>query len=165
MPKINSKNKGSRVELEVVKILEKRFGKGKFRKVPSSGALVGGKNKEMSENLDISQKDTLASDIICPPNFSFSVEVKGRKEASFWDLFNKKAELNDWLNQVYEDAEFANKKPLLIVKYNRKPMIAYVLTFTTFNTYTSKCIFLYKSWSCCLLDDLLKEPDEFWMRQ
>ena len=119
MPKINSKNKGSRVELEVVKILEKRFGKGKFRKVPSSGALVGGKNKEMSENLDISQKDTLASDIICPPNFSFSVEVKGRKEASFWDLFNKKAELNDWLNQVYEDAEFANKKPLLNIIENR----------------------------------------------
>ncbi len=160
MPRINSKQKGNRVELEIVKILEKRFGEGKFRRTPQSGSLVGGINKKKSENLDISQIDTLSSDIICPPTFRFVIEVKGRKEASFWDLFNESAELKQWLEQVETDASFVKKESMLIIKYNRKPLIVYTRTcinkickFTVMPTF----------WYCHLLEDLLKLPDSFWI--
>lgn len=153
---IDSKAKGNRGELELVKIFEKKFGKGKFKRSPQSGAHVGGLNRELNENLSIEAKITLVSDIITPIDFAFVIEHKFYNKASFWDLFNEKSELNKWLEQVEGDAKFVNKKPMLVVKYNRKPRIAYV------RLDDRSYVFEYRNWFCYLLEELLKRDNNFW---
>ena len=160
MKKINSKKKGSRTELELVKILEERFGKGRFKRTPQSGAHVGGKNQEGATNLPFEAKITLVSDLIVPVDFRFVIEHKSYKEASFWDLFNEWSDLHDWLLQVEDDAKFVDREPMLIVKYNRKKRITYTKRKSRFPGY----IFKHNGWYCYLLKPLLEQNDSFWFR-
>lgn len=162
--KINSKAKGNANENECVKILNERFGEGKFKRSPSSGAFVGGQNRERSENLSEEAKITLASDIITPSNFRFIIEHKAYKDVSFWDLFNGSSNFFKWFEQVDGDAKFAKREPILIVKFNRKNRIAFVKykheiidEFTYF--------FEIKGWYCYWLSDLLKLEDWFWYKE
>lgn len=168
---LNSKRKGDRGERELVKLLEKRFGKGKFKRTPSSGAYVGGGNREISEDLPWEAKITLVSDIITPVNFKFVLEHKFYALASFWDLFNEKAELNKWLEQVKNDAIFVKKDPMLIVKYNRKSRICYIRK----EWLPRLCKFrilqpgggftIFETWYCYWLKDLLEQKDTFWFEK
>lgn len=157
MAKINSKQKGNRNELECVKILTSRFGKG-FARVPSSGAWAGGANRSKREDMSLEQRITLVSDIMSPPNFNFTIEHKAYKEANFWELFNEGSNLKNWFKQCSEDAEFVGKSPMLVVKYNGKQRIAFVRE--TLEDY----VFETNSWYCLMFDDLLKLPDNFFMQ-
>lgn len=156
MGKIQSKKKGNRVELELAKIFEKRFGKGKFKRTPMSGAYTGGSNRELSENLSMEAKITLASDIITPINFRFTLESKGYESASFWDLFNKSSDIHQWFEQASNDASFVEKEPMIVVKYNRKKRIAYI------REKNKQYIFEHDGWYCYQLKDLLDMPNEWW---
>ena len=153
--KLNSKSKGNRGELELVKILEKKFGKGRFKRTPMSGAYTGGANQELSENLSIEAKIVLVSDIITPIDFRYIIEHKFIKEASFWDLFNEGSDLNSWIEQATYDAKFVNKQPMIVIKYNRKKRIVYI------KECLGDYIFEYKGWHCYWLEDLLKLPETF----
>jgi len=158
MSKINAKQKGNRGERELVHILDARFGEGRFRRTPSSGAITGGSNRAISENLDLESKLTLASDIIAPIDFRFVIEHKAYEAASFWDLFNPGAELNKWLQQVEDDSEFVNRESMLVCKYNRHERICYIK-----DNIEELQRFVYQGWSCYVLADLLeKTPDDFW---
>ena len=165
--KLNSKQKGNRGERELVKVLETRFGKGKFKRTPQSGAHVGGLNQEMNENLPWEAKITLVSDIITPSNFIFVLEHKYYEGANFWDLFNEKSELKDWLRQVELDASFVNKQPMLVCKYNRKQRIVYVKKYSKICWDFAKFSFFLdgKTWYCYWLEDLLKLDNVFWMEE
>lgn len=170
----NSKKKGNRGENQLVHILEKVFGKGKFKRTPSSGAYTGGKNREGAENLPWEAKITLASDIITPVNFKFVIEHKFYAEANFWDLFSDKSKWNEWLKQVEGDAKFVDKVPLLIIKYNRHNRIALV-PYKVIAIYADKKHkesiesmsrnFIWKEYSVINLDDLLGLPKDFWFEQ
>lgn len=154
---INSKKKGNRGELELVKIFNTHFGEGLFSRTPSSGAITGGKNREITENLSLETKITLASDIITPIDFRFIIEHKFYAEPSFWDLFNSGAEINDWFTQAQNDADFVYKDPMVVVKYNRKPRIVYIKEKLDYE------VFKFKNWYCYLLSDLLdKQKKEWW---
>ncbi|RLD62129.1 MAG: hypothetical protein DRJ01_06670 [Bacteroidetes bacterium] len=155
MPKINSKKKGNRGELDCVKLLNEALGEG-FARVPSSGAWGGGQNKEKRKDMSYEQKITLVADIMAPPKFNFVLEHKFYAEASFWDLFNDSSNLNEWIKQVEEDAEFVGKEPMLIVKYNRHKRI--VLTKKLFKDY----VFEWKGWYCGNFKELLKNNRYFW---
>lgn len=155
MAKINSKSKGSRGELELVHLLENRFGEGKFKRSPSSGAITGGANRESSENLSMEAKITLASDIITPINFRFIVEHKFYGNANFFDLFNESSELFKWFEQAEGDANFVNKEPMLVVKYNYKQRIAYI------KQKLINYVFEIRGWYCYWFSDLLT-LDEYW---
>ena len=159
--RINSKAKGNKNELECTKILDERFGKGLFLRVPSSGAITGKSNKVRIANISDAAKDTLSGDIITPANFAFSIEHKAYKEASFWDLFNKSSNLFEWFKQSTEDAEFVNKKPLLIIKYNRHERIAFVWNWDL-KLLGLNHVFEINNWRCYYLSDLLKLEDSFW---
>ena len=118
---MNSKNKGNVNERYVATLLSKRFGKT-FRRVPASGA----HGTNLAET-DIRQdaKEILSGDIICPPDFKFSIEVKSRVSFNFWDLLNKDdTDVDDWIKQAEKQAEIAKKEFLLIVRANnRKPFV------------------------------------------
>ena len=156
--KINSKKKGNRGELECVKLLTEALGDG-FARVPSSGAWGGGQNRELRENMSYEQKLTLVADIMAPPNFNFVLEHKFYAEASFWDLFNDKSILNDWIKQVVSDSEFVEKKPMLIVKYNRHKRITFI------KEKMPNYIFEWKGWFCYNFEDVLKKEKEFWFNE
>jgi len=99
MAKINSKDKGNRVELELAKILTERFGQ-EFKRVPMSGAW-GTRNREFQVREDAMQ--ILSGDIMCPENFKFSVESKGRIDFNFWDMLNaetKNLDIDEWIFQA-----------------------------------------------------------------
>ena len=121
---INSKAKGSNLEREVCKIFKKCWPDKEFMRVPSSGAIMGQSNKIKHATIEENIKEVLSGDIICPSNFRFSVECKCYASISFWDLFNESSDLNSWIKQCSEDAAFANKLPMLIIKINNhKPIV------------------------------------------
>jgi len=158
MAKINSKKKGNRGELECVKILTENLGEG-FARVPSSGAWGGGQNRELRENMSYEQKLTLVADIMAPPNFNFVLEHKFYEEASFWDLFNESSNLNEWIKQVSSDADFVEKDPMLIVKFNRHKRIVFIRE--KYNDY----IFEWKGWFCFNFQTLLDRDRSFWFSE
>ena len=150
-----SKKKGNRNELAVATLLTKRFGKT-FRRVPASGA----HGTNLAET-DIRQdaKEIHSGDIICPPDFKFSIEVKSRSNFNFWDLLNKEnTEVDDWISQAEKQAEIAKKKFLLIVRANNRKPFA-ILKKDYFTTYVS-----YKEYTIVRLDYLLEMPETFFFK-
>jgi len=161
MAKINSKSKGNTGERECVKILNETLGDNKkvFSRVPSSGAWGGGQNRERRKDMSYEQKLTLVADIMAPTNFNFVLEHKFYKEASFWDLFNESSSPNEWIKQVSSDADFVEKKPMLIVKYNRHKRITFIKE--KYDNY----IFEWKGWYCYNFEELLKKERSFWFSE
>jgi hypothetical protein len=174
---INSKKKGNRGELELVHILEEKFGEGRFKRTPSSGAWTGGKNREGCENLPWEAKITLVSDLITPADFNFVIEHKFYADISFWELLSEKSNWASWLNQVEQDADFITKSPLLVIKYNRHDRIA-LISFADLVKYamskekensdlakqlhTLAKIFVWRGYSVVPFAELLKLPQDFW---
>ena len=161
MAKINAKKKGNRGELECSKIFNERFNTKEFKRTPGSGMYFGGKNREINETLSQSVKETLVSDIMTPLNFKFAIEHKSYNEMNFWDLFNPSSNLNSWVDQVSNDAEFVEKLPLLIMKFNQKKRIAMI----TIEPKSYQFIWLDQKgqkWYCEWLEKLLEEENNFW---
>lgn len=150
---INSKNKGSSWERAFCKILKERFPEKDFSRVPASGAIFGKSNKEKHSLAEDNVKEVLSGDIICPSDFRYSVECKSYANISFWDLFNESSDLNSWINQCSEDANFVNKFPLLAVKINNhKPFVATTMQLPNH-------VFVYRGFWFYRLDDFLKFDD------
>lgn len=160
----NSKQKGHRGELELVHILCDRFGEGRFKRTPSSGAHTGGKNRELSKNLPWEAKITLASDIITPANFNFVIEHKFYADISFWELFSEKSNWNQWIDQVSADAQFVEKEPLLVIKYNRHERIA-LLPQRCISNVVHLNRFIWNNFSVVELSQILELPNDFWFSE
>jgi hypothetical protein len=156
---LNSKKKGNRGELDFVHLLDERFGEGRFKRVPNSGSITGGLNREKVKNLDEAAIETLSGDIICPTKFKFNIEHKFYKDSNFFDLFNKKSNLQSWFNQCEGDANFSKKLPMLIVKYNGKKRIVFV------KVKLESYVFETKGWYCSWLSDLLLLEDSFFFNE
>jgi len=155
--KINSKRKGNRAELELAKILTKRFGLPFARVGVSSGA------RPKQIELDDSAKQVFTSDLVAPWGFRFSVECKSVNKDV--DLLDQSALLDKFLTQVADDAASIGKIPLLCWKRHRKGWIAvlperFVFSWSiVFTNYYS----VYREWIVCYLDALLEiEQPDFW---
>ena len=164
---INSKRKGSNGENQLVKILCERFGEGLFKRTPSSGAYVGGQNKELAKNLPWEAKITLVSDIITPSNFNFVIEHKFYKNIDFWELFSQNSKWIEWIDQVEKDAIFVKKHPMLIVKYNRHERLV-IIEKEKISNYNLN-VYIYwvnkknnKIYAVLYLEELLKLQTDFW---
>jgi hypothetical protein len=131
----------------------------KFVRVPQSGAMFGAGNRSRSEGVSEETKETLSGDIIAPKGFVFSIEHKAYKEMSFWDLFNASSDLFKWLAQCESDADFAKKKPMLIVKINNHKRIVFI------KYKVEGYFFEVKGYYCYNLEELLKQSEEFWFEK
>lgn len=151
---INSKNKGNAGERAVCKILKDRWPDYEWMRVPSSGARLGQSNKIKYSAIEENVKEVLSGDIICPTNFKFSIESKCYADISFWDIFNESSDLHSWMDQCSNDAEFANKLPMLVVKINRHKH------FAAIRIKLDNYIFEHRGFYFYNLDDLLKFNDE-----
>ena len=169
--KINCGRKGKRKEREIVEILNKRFEDilSKNNKWGRFSRSVGSGNRS-GQNVFLSNvaKKIFGSDITTPEGgFKFSIESKGGYNDI--DLIlcfsdgNKK--LNGFLKQVSKDARQTHRKPLLLWKKDRKPILAFIKIHDLkgFNL-KPKCAMKYKSWIIISLDDLLSLPDNFFFK-
>jgi hypothetical protein len=115
--KVNGKKKGNRYELEVSKDLSSRF-KDTFRRVPQSGAIVGGLNKIYNEGLRSDAQEIFAGDVISPQWFPFCLECKNYantpKMTNLLSIGDK--DLDAWIKQSKTSGITANKDWLLLFK-------------------------------------------------
>lgn len=136
---IKSKQKGNSYERLIASEFSERFN-DTFKRVPQSGAIVGGQNRSKNLQLREDAQEILAGDIICPKWFPFSVETKnyGEKQApNFYTLLeNDSSKLEEWLDQAKGDAEFAKKDYLILCKITRKSQYA-IVDFETFKKKSS----------------------------
>jgi hypothetical protein len=147
--KINSKQKGSRAELELSKILTGRFGLP-FARV---GVTSGARPKQVK--LDEQAAETFTGDLITPAGFRFSIESKSVNVNV--DLLDQCALLDKFLEQAQNDADSIGKLPMLCWKRNRKGWIAVVpaQAFRFIGEGLPTYYIHYRDWLVCPLDTLL----------
>ena len=127
----NGKNKGNGFERKIANALSLRFedytGKPKsFMRSPSSGSYYGGTNVARIETHNT--EFAVYGDIICPRAFNFSIECKHYKTApSFQSIISHHVtQWDGWLIQANQDAKTANKRLLLIIKYNNVDEVVFL---------------------------------------
>jgi Holliday junction resolvase len=155
--KINGKKKGNRIELELSKILNKRFGTGFSRSVGS------GNRWSQVNNLPQHAKEVFSGDLVVPQGFKFVLESKGGYEGiDLNSIFTKgSTELDGFLSQVSKDAKRCGRKPILCWKKKRRPWFCVVLTEDLPQKF--KYQLNYGNWSIIALEELLKLEDSFFV--
>lgn len=137
--RLNSKAKGSAFERKLANEFSERWNDA-FKRVPQSGAIVGGLNRLKMHMLREDAQEILAGDIICPRWFPFSVEAKNYGIDSAPNMYtileNDSATLNEWLDQAKSDAVFARKKYMVIFNITRRSCFIAV----DYGDFVQKCI-------------------------
>lgn len=159
-PKINGKKKGNRTELDLSKILTKRFGQGFTRSVGS------GNRWSQVQNLSEDATQVFSGDLVCPKGFKFVIESKGGYDnIDMTSLFIKgNSELDGFLEQATKDGKRCGRKPMLCWKKTRKPWLAFLLS-VDLKDYDFDFKMKYGLWTCVALEHLLKLEDSFFLVQ
>ena len=154
--KLNSGAKGKRVERDLVKILNERFGGGFSRSVGS------GNRWGQVSSLPKHAQDTFSGDIVCPENFAFVFECKGGyDDTDLNSVFDGGIGLIDgFLKQADMESGKAGRKSILVWKKNRKPWIAFLKTVGLPHLDWNYRL-IYREWSAVPLKELLEVKDEF----
>lgn len=157
--KVDGKKKGNRVELQLVNVLNQRFGTG-FSRAVGSGNRWGQVN-----HLPEHARNVFSGDLVVPENFTFVIESKGGYDGiDMNSIFVRgNSELDNFLDQVTKDSKRCGRKPLLCWKRDRKPWLAFVHT-KELEGYAFKYKLIYTKWTCICLDDLLKLEDSFFFQ-
>lgn len=123
---VNSRNKGSKNERALAKILSEWTGM-EFAKVPASGGLHW--HNPMMVTGDVIP--TSPQDIV---DFPFSVETKFYYEVSFQDLIlPNNSDILKWWAQALRDAKASKKAAILFFRYNRLPKGFFFVTISYAN--------------------------------
>lgn len=157
--KVNGKQKGSRVERELSKILNKRFNCQDFSRSVGSGNRWGQVN-----NLPKHAQDVFSGDLIVPKNFNFCLESKGGYDGIDLNgiFVHGCTTLDSFLDQATKDAERCDRKPMLCWKRTRKSWLAFVKA-TELQNFDFKYSLHYKDWIAVSLDKLLELDDVFFL--
>ncbi len=118
---VNSKKKGNGWEREIANLFSENFN-DTFKRVPQSGALVGGVNRKIvNDGLRSDAVEILAGDVITPKDFPFSLECKSYKDFEFHQVVSGcNKTLDKWIEQAQSDADVSKKQFLILMKFNRK---------------------------------------------
>lgn len=114
---VHSKNKGSTWELKVATQLTEVTGR-EFRRVPLSGAWMGGMNQAKNAEVHSGLKEGLTGDIIGPDNWPFSMECKNTASYPRFHMMvlGSDAQIDKWIEEAYFDAINVDKVPVLPLK-------------------------------------------------
>ncbi len=158
--KLNSGDKGKRVERQLVKVLNDRFGGGFSRSV-GSGNRIG-----QVSYLPTHARDTFTGDLVCPENFRWCFECKGGyNEIDLCSAFEDgSAALDKFLQQAEEEAKNCGRKPLLLWKKDRKPWLVFVKSDDLPEEWKADYQMQYKDWMIVSFNKLLKEHDSYWIK-
>jgi len=160
MAKVNGKQKGNSFEREIANQLSERFHaftgiEKSFRRNPDSGSFFGGTNVGRTEIYDTDY--ALYGDLICPRNFTYSVECKHYKNAPPLSAIMKQkvTQWDEWLKQALQDANVSKKDMLLVIKYNRTK----IMVFLDNPIHSLDLIIYYKGYYVYTLDTVLSQED------
>jgi hypothetical protein len=158
--KVDGKKKGNRTELDLTKVLNKRFGTGFSRSVGS------GNRWSQVNNLPKHARDVFSGDLIVPAGFLFAIESKGGYDAiDMSSIFIRgNSELDKFLEQASSDAKRCDRKPMLCWKKTRKPWLAFLLT-KDLEGYEFKYKLIYGKWTAVALEYLLELEDKFFLKE
>ena len=160
----NSRSKGHGFERDIAKMFNHRLQTSEFSRTPGSGAFATTHN--LPEHLKI------YGDLITPYKFKYCIECKkGYNNINLYSLYNNSTEIWDFLRQCEKDSKKCGRIPMLILKQDRKPILAFIPSNeaeVTTLTYTSIC---YKKdmfhsgdkWNIYKFEDLLELEDDFWI--
>lgn len=135
--KVNGNRKGKAAERDVCHELEALFPGDIFRRVPSSGAFMGGFNFNKNMLINDEAKRTLTGDIITPTWMKFSLESKAYDDTPmFHKIINgEDKDLDKWITQASGDAAKVNKKFLIIFRITSKRCGFVCLEIESFNSF------------------------------
>jgi hypothetical protein len=160
---VNGKSKGSAFERKIANRLSERFAEALgvsngFRRNPDSGSFFGGSNKSRTESYSLDY--AIFGDLICPRNFTYSVECKHYKTPpSFQSVLNHTVtQWDQWLAQAEQDALSSKRKMSLVIKYNNVDIMVFLKEAIP-GKYHNK----YKDFHVHLLDDWLAQPDDHFL--
>ena len=122
--KVNGCRKGKVAERDICHEMEIIFPGDIFRRVPSSGAFMGGFNFNKNMHINDEAKRTLTGDIITPTWMKFSIESKAyNDDPQFHKILNGEDKtLDKWIDQASGDAAKVDKKMLIIFRITSKRM-------------------------------------------
>lgn len=163
---VNGKQKGNGYERTIANLLSERFAKHtgiekSFRRNPDSGSFFGGTNAQRTEQYDTDY--AIYGDLICPRNFNFSIECKNYKTPPTINSIVKQdvGQWDGWLAQCLQDAELAEKVPMMIVKYNRtEDMVFIPADFAVLNKTVGTVVLHYKEYAVYALKEFLQSNNE-----
>jgi hypothetical protein len=157
---VNGKAKGNNFERKIANTLSERFEsylgkKNSFRRNPDSGSFFGGTNSIRTESYNLDY--AVFGDLICPRNFTYSVECKHYKSPPSFQsiIIHKVSQWDTWLEQAERDATSSKRNFSLIIKYNNVDEIVF-LKHKIPNVQHNK----YKNYNIYLMKDWLLLPDE-----
>lgn len=158
--KVDGKKKGNRNELNLTKILNKRFGEGFSRSIGS------GNRWSQVSNLSKNAREVFSGDLVVPEGFKFAIESKGGYDnIDLSSIFcHGNNELNNFLEQAYKDGQRCERKPMLCWKKTRRPWLAFVLA-EDLGDLTFKYALKYNKWIAVSLERLLELDDEFFFQR
>lgn len=135
--KVNGCKKGKSAERDICHEMEALFPGDIFRRVPSSGAFMGGFNFNKNMHINDEAKRTLTGDIITPTWMKFSFESKAYDDTPMFHkiLNGEDKELNKWISQAEGDAAKVDKKMLIIFRITSKRMGFVCLEESTFTKF------------------------------
>ena len=115
-----SKTKGSTWEREISQNLSKLYNEN-FRRVPTSGAFVGGKNSSRKASMGSNQIQATKGDIIPPDTWKYwNCEAKNYNELPFHQLVTGKCnQIDTWISQVFDAAD-QDDLNIILIKISRK---------------------------------------------
>jgi hypothetical protein len=120
--KVNGCRKGKVAERDICHEMELMFPGDIFRRVPMSGAFMGGFNFNKNMKINDEAKKTLTGDIITPTWMKFSIESKAYDDdPQFHKILNGEDKtLDKWIDQATGDAAKVDKKMLIIFRITSK---------------------------------------------
>lgn len=158
--KVDGKKKGNRNELNLTKLLNKRFGEGFSRSVGS------GNRWSQVNALSKNAREVFSGDLVVPEGFKFVIESKGGYDnIDLSSIFcHGNSELNNFLEQASKDSKRCDRRPMLCWKKTRKPWLAFVLT-EDLESKQFKYSLKYSKWTAVSLERLLELDDEFFFKR
>lgn len=166
--KKNSRAKGHGFERQIAKMLNDRLDTTEFSRTPGSGAFAT--THTLPDHLKI------YGDLITPENFRYCIECKkGYNNINLYSLYNNSSEIWDFLNQCQKDSRKSKKLPMMILKQDRKPILAFVPEYQA-NKIIKGVSFLsvsYKkdkftsgdNWNIYEFAKLLELEEKVWLRE
>lgn len=156
--KINCSRKGKARERELCKILTKRF------EMPFSRT-IGSGNRWSQASLSAAAIQVFSGDLVTPENFVFTIESKGGyDDVDLVSVFDGgHSQIDEFIEQAQFDADRCGRKPMVVWKKNRKPIVALLKTVDIPHQNWEYRLF-YRDWSMVNFDELLKVGNIFWFR-
>jgi hypothetical protein len=138
--RVNGSRKGKAAERDICHELEAMFPGDIFRRVPMSGAFMGGFNFNKNMHINEEAKKTLTGDIITPTWMKFSLESKAYDDDPQFHkiLDGEDKTLDKWISQAAGDAAKVDKRFLLIFKITSKRVGFVCLDLDVFNSFKEK---------------------------